>query len=396
MNLPDFVIIGQEDWDEIWRRNQFLISGLAHRFTTSKFLFVELPCDLTYGLRSGELWRSNSTVRRKWSEVLKGVRSCTIAENIILLTLPKFVPYGWPAGLQLYNIIIAKLIRRACSKLRIDKPVLWTQNPLAAGLLPRLQTKAVIYDNTDDWTVAGFDQRSTARIIAGDRYLAQQADLVITCSVVLTEQKKKLGIIPLYLKNGVDYKMYNEGISSSKTATKLSSLTKPVLGYTGSIHSERLDIDLIEQVANRRPEWSFVFIGPSFLSPQDQQRLLQKKNIYLLGARPYTELPSLMYQFDILMLPHLITPFTESLDPIKIYEYLATGKPVVSTPVSGARDYSQYIYLASDAEGFIKQVESGLLEEANLRYERRLLASKQDWEDRISQLLPYLCEFAAD
>lgn len=394
--LPDFLIIGQEDWDEIWRRNQFLIAGLARRFPATKFLYIELPCDLTYGLRSGQIWHSNSPVWRKWREVRAGLRPCETAPNIKLLTLPKFSPFSWPGGLQAYNLVAAKVIRRALQNWGIERPLAWTQSPIAASLLGKLETRAIIYDNTDDWTLAGFGGKAQQQIEAGDRYFTNHADLVLTCSPFLTKQKQVAGANVAYVRNGVDLKLYQSQPEAKIIEPVLKDLPRPILGYTGSLHAGRLDLALLKKLADSRPEWSLVLVGPNFLPPAETLDLQSRANLHLTGSRPFKTLPALISQFDLLILPHLVTTFTESLDPIKVYEYLATGKPIVAAPVAGVRDYPGLIYLANSVDEFIFQVEAALAEPANLRTARCEAAKQHDWEDRLDQVISHLAEVLSD
>ena len=131
-------------------------------------------------------------------------------------------------------------------------------------------------------------------------------------------------------------------------------------------------------------------IGPNLLSLGDRQRLEATGKVFLHPAVPYREIPNYMRAFDICITPHRVTPFTESLNPIKLWEYLAAGKPIISTPVAGFRDYPQHVYLAADVASFLAAVPVAL-REPNLKIvARQEAASHHSWDARIAQIVPLL------
>src|SRR5262249_36371551 len=134
------------------------------------------------------------------------------------------------------------------------------------------------------------------------------------------------------------------------------------LGYTGTIHPDRIDVALLERVARGFPGGSVVLIGPSHLAEGDRRRLVGLGNVFFTGPVAYERLPHLMRAFDVCIVPHRVTPFTESLNPIKLWEYLAAGKPTVSTDVAGFREYAAFVTIAADADGFVRSIGEALRE----------------------------------
>ncbi len=391
--LPGFVVVGQEDWDIVWRRNQFLIAGLARRFPATPFLFVELPCDLTYGLRSGQLFRRGSAVRSKVAQARQGLRRLPDLPNVALLTPPKVLPDAWRAGEQINAALQAGVIRRALGRLGIARPILWTQNPFAAPLLGRLGERAVVYDVTDDWTaLPGVTGRFRARVVAGDAALSVRAACVIACSPTLYTQQRARNAMTVLIPNGVDVAHYAQvGVAGAPVALRMAALPPPVLGYTGSLHEARLDLDLIGALAAARPDASLAFIGPNFLSPAAQARLEQFPNIHLLGPVPYAALPAYLHGCTALMIPHVVSPFTESLNPIKAFEYLAAGLPVVATAVAGVREYADLFRVADSPSAFIAAVGAVLADPGGYdRARARRLAQAAHWDGRVAAVLAAL------
>jgi glycosyltransferase involved in cell wall biosynthesis len=391
--LNDMVIVAQEDWDEVWRRNQFLIAGLARRCPATKFLFVELPCDLTYGLRSRQIFQRGSAVRRKFAQMGAGLRRVPAYPNIYTLVPPKLLPAALPAGDSGNRAAQALYIRRALRRLGIVRPVVWTQDPLAGPLLAHLPAALVIYDVTDDWTVVrSFSPGYRARIGAGDAQLTRRADVVLTCSDYLHRKKAAVHPATYLVPNGVDGHHYAAIDSGGLAAPALlTGFPRPLLGYIGTLHDERLDVDLIEALAGRFPNTTLVFVGPDHLTTETRRRFARHANIRRLGPVPYSEVPAYLQAFAICILPHRVTPFTESLNPIKAFEYLMSRRPVVSTAVAGLRELGAVVTVAQDSAEFLAAVAQRL--ECAPAYDADpalRVAAQNGWPARVDQLISIL------
>jgi glycosyltransferase involved in cell wall biosynthesis len=266
----------------------------------------------------------------------------------------------------------------------------WTQNPFAATLLAAFVDSKVIYDITDDWAnLKGASRRFIERVKHGDAALTRRADCVIVCSKYLYELKKTVEVQPVLIPNGVDVAHYAWiGEPNAPSAAKMAEIQPPVLGYTGSLHEARLDIELVCALAAAQPHINLVLIGPSFLSVEAVARLTKFPNIHLIGPVPYRELPVYMQSFNALMIPHVVSDFTESLDPLKLYEYLAAGLPIVATNLAGVRDYAEVVRVAHSQTEFIEAVSLAL----NNRYsdeqaKARQLAQAASWHLRVDAVL---------
>ncbi len=154
-----------------------------------------------------------------------------------------------------------------------------------------------------------------------------------------------------------------------------------MLGYTGTIHPDRVDVDLVAAIAR---EWdgSVVMIGPNQLQSADRAKL-RLPNLFLPGPVPYVRLAEWMRAFDVCMVPHRVTPFTESLNPIKLWEYLAAGKPIVATDVAGFRDYPRLVSLAGSPAEFVAAARRALVEDRALADARRNEAARHSWASRL-------------
>jgi glycosyltransferase involved in cell wall biosynthesis len=159
------------------------------------------------------------------------------------------------------------------------------------------------------------------------------------------------------------------------------------MGYTATIHPDRVDISLLEQMAKRMSKGTIALVGPSHLTVADRSRLEATARIVFTGQVPYTRVPEFMRAFDVCIAPHLVTAFTESLNPIKLWEYLASGKPIVSTPVAGFRDFPQFVRIAATAVEFLAQASDAVTEQRGACSLRQEEAKAHSWKQRVDTIL---------
>ena len=133
----------------------------------------------------------------------------------------------------------------------------------------------------------------------------------------------------------------------------------PTAVYVGTLHDSRLDVGLVIELARSLPELSIVLVGPDSLRAATRRRLIAERNVLLLGSRPYADVPAYLQHANVVLVPHCVTPFTDSLDPIKAYECLAVDTPVVATPVAGFRELAGFISV-EEGSSFIEAVRMAL------------------------------------
>jgi glycosyltransferase involved in cell wall biosynthesis len=212
----------------------------------------------------------------------------------------------------------------------------------------------------------------------------------LACSPALFAKWSQLNTNTHLVPNGVDVAHFAHA-GHLPLPKDVAHLPGPVLGYTGTLHDERIDVDLVVQIASERPDWQVLFVGPNLLAPASRALLERLPNVHLIGPRPYHELPAYMSLFDACIIPHRVTPFTESLNPIKLYEYLATGLPIVSTAAATAREFGAVVYLAGDRDQFVAQLECALAERGDrLRRRRLALARELSWDGRVRTIAALL------
>lgn len=386
--MVDVIFVSLEPWDDIWRRNQFVAAEFARRYPDRKLLFVEPARNVSHGLRHLSLAALSQPALRE----LPGF------PNIMRSKPLKLMPNTLGAGRLWNEKAMRGHIQEVMDKLKIQAPLLWINSHDAGHLAGKLGERGVIYDITDDWISLTQSDRLKKLVEAQDAALCQSADAVIVCSPHLQRMKSELARKLFLIPNGVDARHYEHVSNKNGTRPEMPAAARnwaaPVLGYTGTIHPDRLDVALTENLAREMGNHpaleggSIVLIGPNMLEAPDRARLEGTGRVIFQEPIPYQELPRWMAAFDACIVPHRVTPFTESLNPIKLWEYLAAGLPIVSTPVAGFRDYPNLVALAGDAGTFAASAANAVQQwsgEAgqNLARQRQAVARQHSWPARF-------------
>jgi GT2 family glycosyltransferase len=233
----------------------------------------------------------------------------------------------------------------------------------------------VLYDCMDHH--AGFATNRREMLDEEDR-LRESADLVVTSSSYLESEAREHNENVLLIPNACDFQHF-AGREPGRAA-------EPVIGYYGAI-ADWFDSDLVADLAERRPDWRFILVGSTFSA--DLQRLSRLPNVELVGEAPYAELPRWLARFDVTILPFKRVPLTEATNPVKSYEILAAGKPLVSVPLPEMIPLVPLVRLASSPEEFEKEISLELARrDWDRDRERRVFAAENTWGARFKKLEP--------
>lgn len=364
MSLRELVVCSLESWDQVWRRNQYFLDGLLRRNPELRVLVVEPAADPIH-----------AALHRHWPSPGVGLREVPAYKGRLHILQPtKWLPRAF--GSFADRLMLAEA-RRAAGSLGFKAPVLWVNDPGWAGLLDT--GWPAIYDMTDDWVAAERGKREHDRIVVGEDRLMAQCVVVVVCSTGLLATKSRIRPVEL-IQNAVDLDAYRRARSRPDDLPP-----GPVALYVGTMHEDRLDVALCTRVADRLSGVGarLVFVGPNALSAGNTRLLEASASTIILGPRPYTDVPAYLQHADVLIVPHLVDEFTESLDPIKLYEYEAVERPIAATPVAGFRQ------LASRPGVVIASAESYADELAQLIQaapERVGPFEPADWGDRVDAM----------
>ncbi|WP_107839187.1 glycosyltransferase [Metasolibacillus meyeri] len=242
-----------------------------------------------------------------------------------------------------------------------------------------LDNNLIIYDCMDDHE--GFSTNSI-EMLSNEEELIYSADIVLASSQRLYEKVIEKNPNTLLIRNAGEYSHF--ATLPSHFAEEIKNLKGPIIGYYGAI-SEWFDIKLIEKLAKQNPSWTFVLVGNTFGC--DVSHAEKMSNIVLTGEVPYKDLPSYLYKFDVCLIPFLINNLTLATNPVKVYEYLAAGKPVVSTKLPELEYMKDLVYLATTVDDFEECIVKSLNESDNkLREKRKQYAIENTWESRYFEL----------
>jgi glycosyltransferase involved in cell wall biosynthesis len=371
----DLIVFG-EDWGGLPSSTQHL---MAHIARDRKILWIN-----SIGLRKPRL---NATdARRALTKLLsrpaeRRTEAADTAPNFTVIN-PKTLPAP-SNGLErlLARKLLCHQLLPAIKAARLQRPILWISLPTAADLVGELGEIATVYYCGDDFSaLAGVDHVTVA---AREKELNQKADLVLAASEVLATRFPKAKT--RLLTHGVDYKLFS---TPRERAPDLPQYGKPIAGFYGSL-SEWLDIELLVATIQRMPHWNFVFIGnPSV----DVSSLASLENVYLLGSRPHTELPGYSQHWDASLLPFRDNAQIRACNPLKLSEYLAAGKPIVSTPFPALNPYLSLISTARSVDEMVAAIDSchPSVIASNIAQLQRSAVAQQSWQARAKQVNGWL------
>jgi glycosyltransferase involved in cell wall biosynthesis len=289
---------------------------------------------------------------------------------------------------------IRKLARKAIDSInqegQFDEPILWYYSPMMVEWsLDHFEASGVVYDCMDELSQFKFAPEG---LIENERRLMDHADIVFTGGQELWEKKSRQHNNAHFFGCGVEYEHFAKAQDESGIIPDdVKDLKKPIIGWFGVI-DERVDYDLIRKAAELRPDYSFVLVGP--VVKVDPASLPQAPNIHWLGGRDYKQLPDYCRAFDVCMMCFAINEATEFINPTKALEYLATGKPVISTPVKDVvRQYSDLVEIAKTPEEFVEKLDRLIQHPDADRIQRGIeKARESSWEGTVSQMRALILE----
>ena len=328
---PDLIVFSHLRWDFVYQRPQHLLKRSAQ---DRRVFFVEEPVF------------DNGTMSLHVSE----------RENNLKVVVPH-LPEGLCSEVA-KTAVLHDMVLRMLVDHDIHQYVVWYYTPMALDFTRHLSPLAVVYDCMDELSAfRGAPQCLALR----ERELFKMADLVFTGGQSLYEAKRNQHHSVFAFPSSIDRAHFMQARETVADPADQKDIPHPRLGFFGVV-DERFDVQLLEEISRRRPDWNFVIIGP--VVKIDPAILPQRENIHYLGGKSYQELPSYIAGWDVALLLFAQNESTRYISPTKTPEYLAAGKPVVSTPIRDVMfPYGQLglVQIASNADEFIAAAE-GLLE----------------------------------
>lgn len=342
----DMVVFCHLRWDFVYQRPQHIISRLS---ATHKILFVEEPLPFS-------------------------------AEDESEFTLENVTPKITVLKPKVQGIAdIGKILKQ----LNLHHfNIGWFYSPAFAELLPDLKIDTLIYDCMDELSLFKGASESLQR---KEQYLMKEADLIFTGGKSLFESKSKFSQNVHCFPSSVDLAHFKKVERNLPVPQDFKNIQHPIVGYVGVI-DERIDLQLVDSTAEMLPQFQFVMIGP--LAKIEENDLPRRHNIHYLGMKDYKELPNYLKAIDIAMMPFALNDATKYISPTKTLEYMAAGKPIVSTAVKDVvRDYAESINIVETPNEFCNVLQT-IVKLDNIDYSARYadILFRTSWDNTVSKM----------
>jgi glycosyltransferase involved in cell wall biosynthesis len=378
------ICFGGEDW---WYHNRAHIDfQLMKRFARHETtLYVNSIVLQKPKLAQGrQLWQK---VSRKAKSIFNGLKKSDVG----------FWVYS-PFTLPVHHISGARQLNAAClhaqlfgvmHKLSMNNPLVWVACPAACDVAIKMKKSQLVYQRTDIYE--HYPNVDVDIIKTYDQKLKTHADLTVFVNQQLYEAEADQCRQSLYLDHGVDYDYFSQAQDDPSIPEDIKEIPGPIIGFFGSINGHvTVDVPLIEQVADLLPEMSLVLIGKPH---SDCSKLFARSNVYWLGQKDYSEIAHYGKCFDVAMMPWQQNDWISGCNPIKLKEYLALGKPIVSTSFSELLHYRDVVYEATSAVEFAQRVKQALAEDSQQRLEaRRNRVRTFTWDVKAQEVMTKLCQ----
>ena len=370
----DIVYFGVNAWDSIVQRPQHLARGLSRN---NRVLYVDPTAFSVFTKMKGALHPVQTG--RRWQPRLR-----RLSESLHVFTPPPLLPFSpWSRALNRINHrLLSRMLADVFSRIRLHPRILWLSFPQSQPLCSMIPTDLICFDCLDNYPEFYPDRRG--RLLAQqENDLIDKAHVVFATHSTLEEKCRQRNKGVYRLPNAVHPRLLTgENVSCP---ADLAGLPKPVIGYVGSV-SHWIDMELVIHLAAREPGWSFVMVGPTHQSTTPNG----PSNLHFLGEKAYEEVPAYIDNMDVCLIPFVVSDLTNSVNPVKLYEYLARGKPVVATDTCGMASFGEVCYIARGREQFLACIKDALHESTDKRdpdVSRRIeVARENTWDHRVREV----------
>ena len=388
--MADFVVLATADWDHrLWTNKQHTARSL-HR-AGHRVLYVE-----SLGLRPPRADRQDR--QRIIKRLRRMVRPPRQVKPGLWVWSPMVIPGGTRGVLLRINrVLFGGALSWVLRRLRFRRPILWTYNPLTGRYLnlrqPGATSKSPMFSGAVYHCVDRIHAQPgmPATLIAdSERQLCRTVNVVFTTSPDLQASLMRLNANTYFYGNVADQAHFAAALDAPLAPAPLAGIPKPLLMFVGAIDAYKLDLPMLTALARQRPDWSWVLVGPvGETDPDTRIAALQAlPNVHLMGLQAYADLPAWLAHADVALLPLQENPYTQHMFPMKFFEYLAAGRPVVATQIPALRPYASGALLCPPtADAFEAAIASALLGDGPSLEQRLALAAEHTYESRTRKML---------
>jgi glycosyltransferase involved in cell wall biosynthesis len=372
------ICFGGEDW---WYHNRghFDMQMMRELSRHVPVLYIN-----SIGMRVPRVGEGTMFVRR----VVRKLRSVRRGYVSVRANFSVITPVAGPGALgrRVTRAMLPRQVRGAARKLGIKRPLIWVACPPGADYVDALDPVGVVYQRTDRYE--SFQGVDPDEIKGYDNVLKRRAALTIYCSRSLKNDEASTSTQALFIDHGVDYERFAAaGRGNKPEPADLATIGRPRVGFVGGIDSHTFDPPLLTGLAQRMPDVQFVLVGACSLP----EGWCDEANVHLLGQRAYEDVPSYMAACDVLIMPWNDSTWIKACNPVKLKEYLAVGRPVVSSPFDELEHYNEYIEVADNIDDFAHATRHAI-EAPGDADSRRQRVEHQTWSAKAEHLLQSLEE----
>lgn len=367
---------------DFWGMNPSCTTHIMKRLSVSnRVLYINPFSSDLLGVTKGKRRGFGQRLIRKLKSLTKWLRQ---PQKNLFVFSPLFIPIQGKKSIDaINNFFLVGQIRLACLIAGIKRPLLWIENIRAADLLDHFRGSVKLYHVSDLFCHDGYVSNKSIQQLREEK-VARASDIIICVSRELYALKKEKYSNVHYLPHGVDFELFHKASQQSDILEEIRNIPKPIAGYFGTLTGSN-DIALWEYCAGQSPQVSFVLAGR--VTGGDYSRLQEMKNVFMPGFVPYDKIPSLCAAFDVCMLNWKMSPWIRSCNPLKMFEYMACGKPVVSVAIQELEQYKDVISIASNQEEFLRLLQWELEHDTEQRKQKRIeIARQHDWSHNVSVL----------
>jgi len=375
----DIICISSIDWDFIWQTHQEIMARFAK--SGNRVLFIENTCAREPNIKD------IPRIRHRIKNWLKGVKGFRMEMDNLYIFSPLILPFPYSRiARQINRYLILPVLQRWLKVMGFNNPIIYTflPTPLSLDIIDIFNKKVIIYYFADSLRVISHNRIRNSQIS-----LLKKSDLVFVTAGQMYDDSRSYNDKVHVFSPGVDFKKFEMAMLEKRPAPdeKIKDLKRPIIGYVGGVH-KWVDLNLVKSIAEKYPEYSFVFLGPI---QTDVSLLSGLRNIHFLGKYDHSLVPYFINEFDICIIPYLITDYTKNVYPSKLNEYHAMGKPVISTDLPEILNFNScndnLVFVGKTYEEFgnfiskiINNNDKGLI---NKRIES---AKKNNWDIKFEQM----------
>ena len=379
--MDKVVCLSSSTWHPFPTRKQHVMSRLSN----AEILYFDPPITYIAPIKDKKCAHRLFAWRKEGDKV---------AENITVYSLPPVLPFynkhRWINKLNQKKI--ARYVKRRMKRHGFENPVVWCYSPMSCDAVENIPHVALVYDCVDRHS-AYKGMIDVSVVDAMERDLASRANQVFCTASGLKETLVEYNEGTVMLPNGVKFEHFNSAAGGKLPIPEdLKNLPRPIIGFSGMLQ-ECIDYDAIEEIAKNRPDWSVVLVGGN-MPGVNLDYLKKHPNIHFLGMKPYAEMPAYLGAFDVCLNVFRSGDLSKDVSPLKFFEYLATGKPIVSTPQpEQVLGYSDSVYIAYGERDFIAKCEEAMNEPDDKKRELRITyAHACSWDARVREMEEILAE----